>query len=160
MGRPVWVSLRSEILASVGASAIKARPVDLIALQANLSKSYPAIPESVTRIRHELVDYARAAGISGEALEGVQLSVSEAVTNVVRHAYRDGPGEIHVTAAVLPDELWILIADDGCGFNTPPADPGMGMGLALITQASSAFSLAERAEGGTEATMRFPLSGS
>src|SRR5579875_3657749 len=88
MGRPVWVSLRSEILASVGASAIKARPVDLIALQANLSKSYPAIPESVTRIRHELVDYARAAGISGEALEGVQLSVSEAVTNVVRHAYR------------------------------------------------------------------------
>ncbi|MGH2861353.1 MAG: ATP-binding protein, partial [Solirubrobacteraceae bacterium] len=119
----------------------------------------PATADAVPVLRHALAGYASAAGLSGEALDGVRLAVSEAATNVVRHAYRQQPGQIHVSATTMPGELWILIADDGCGFNTPSSDPGLGMGLALITEATGEFTLEERPGGGTEAKMRFPLPG-
>ncbi len=78
-----------------------------------------------------MADYASAAGIQGEQLDGVRLAVSEAVTNVVLHAYRDEPGEVHVTARVVDHELWVLIADDGVGLGTPTLRPGLGLGSRL-----------------------------
>jgi serine/threonine-protein kinase RsbW len=129
----------------------------LFAVLENLSGSYPATPEVIGKLRQELAGFAAAAGLNGEALDDVRLAVSEAVTNVVRHAYSGEPGLVHVTAGLLANELWILIADDGCGFNTPSTDPGLGMGLVLITSVCHEFALAERADGGTEARMRFLL---
>jgi len=76
----------------------------------------------------------------------------------VLHAY-DGKdsGEIHVTAEVAAQELWVLIADDGCGFQAPARNPGLGWGLPLIAHMSERLEIAERADGGTEIRMRFPL---
>ena len=55
-----------------------------------LSESYPAVPEAVPLARRSLTSVAAAAGAAGERLEEIRLAVSEALTNAVVHAYRDG----------------------------------------------------------------------
>lgn len=99
------------------------------------------------------------SGIAGELLDEIRLVVTEAVTNAVRHAYPEptGTDAFHVTAAVVGNELWVLVADDGCGYQTPSRDPGLGLGLTLIAQFSEEYVITERATGGTEVRMRFPM---
>jgi anti-sigma regulatory factor (Ser/Thr protein kinase) len=112
----------------------------------------------IPKLRHAVAEYAHALGIAGDQLDGVRLAVSEALSNVVLHAYRESePGYLHLTARVVGDELWVLVADDGRGHNTSPIRPGLGWGLAFITDAADEFTMAERAEGGSEARMVFRL---
>jgi serine/threonine-protein kinase RsbW len=129
----------------------------LVAVREKLSESYPATPQTVAVVRRSVVDLARALGIRGSKLDDVRLAVSEAVTNVVLHAYPSGTGLVHVTAQAADDELWVLIADDGAGHNIPSKRPGLGWGLALITKSCDEFTLVERASGGSEARMCFRI---
>ncbi len=123
-----------------------------------LIESYPAVPASVPLAREELVEFAAAAGASEEQLDAVTLAASEALTNVVVHAYPARlPGRIHVTAALTSSELWVLVADDGRGFRARGDSPGLGIGLALIAQVSDDFAIVKRSSGGTELRMRFSL---
>ncbi len=125
----------------------------------SVSESYPAVPDAVPRARVRIGEFAAATGIGEPALHAVRLAVSEAVTNVVRHAYREGGGRVHVTAAHLPGEFVVLVADEGCGYQTPAENPGFGWGLALIADAADDFVLTERGDGGTEIRMRFLVPG-
>ncbi|HTX12115.1 MAG TPA: ATP-binding protein [Solirubrobacteraceae bacterium] len=123
-----------------------------------LSKSYPALPESVPVARRALAAVAVAAGAAGERLEEIRLAVSEALTNAVVHGYRNGDaGRLHVTAAVTSGELWILIGDDGRGMHAWNDSSGLGIGLSLISGLSDDFAILTRASGGTEVQMRFDL---
>jgi serine/threonine-protein kinase RsbW len=121
------------------------------------SESFPAIRQSIPLIRERVTAAAESLGATGGQLDAVRLAVSEAVTNVVVHAYRDEPGDLQVSIRPLDDELWVLIGDDGCGCQTPPVAPGMGWGLAIITDSCDEFALVDRAGGGTEARMRFRI---
>lgn len=123
----------------------------------NFNESYAAVASSVPRARSALVDFAAAAGASQEQVESVQLASSEALTNVVLHAYPAGEGQIHVSAAITCGELWVLIADDGRGLRPRTGSPGLGVGLAIISQAADDFSVVRRSAGGTELRMRFSL---
>jgi anti-sigma regulatory factor (Ser/Thr protein kinase) len=122
-----------------------------------LSETYPAVAASITHARRSVAQLATRIGIGGAALDAVRLAVSEAVTNVVLHAYHDRTGAFHLTAAVAGEELWILVADDGCGYTTPSRQPGLGWGLTIIAQQSKEYVITERATGGTEVRMRFPI---
>ena len=122
-----------------------------------MRESYPAAPVAAPLARHAVANYASAAGLDGEALDSVSLAVSEAVTNVIRHAYRRRSGVVEVAAGIVDNELWLLVADHGCGFRAPARDPGLGLGLALMADACADFVIAERASGGTEVRMHFPL---
>ena len=98
------------------------------------------------------------AGAAGERLDEIRLAVSEALTNAVVHAYRNGEaGRLHVTAAVASDELWVLIGDDGRGLHAWNDSRGLGIGLSLISGLSDDFAIVTRASGGTEVQMRFDL---
>ena len=123
------------------------------------SESYPASADSIARARSTLVAFAAEAGAGPEQQERIRLVVSEAVSNVVQHAYTGEPGEVHVTAAVVSDELWILIADDGCGLCPEIDSPGLGLGLSWMAQFSDGMTLLTRASGGVEVRLRFDLSG-
>ncbi len=125
----------------------------------NLSLTYPAEPESVPRARTALREFALAAGADQQKVDAIRLASSEAVTNAVLHAYRGGRGNVYVTAAVVSDELWILVADDGCGMEPRADRPGLGLGLGLISKVSDDLTIAPRAGGGTEVRMRFNLTG-
>jgi anti-sigma regulatory factor (Ser/Thr protein kinase) len=126
-------------------------------VQQQLSESYPAVAGSIPRARGAVARYAARNGIGGELLDGIRLAVSEGVTNVVMHAYPDATGVFQLTAAVAGEELWVLIADDGCGYRTPSRQPGLGWGLTVIAQHSKEYVITERATGGTEVRMRFPI---
>jgi serine/threonine-protein kinase RsbW len=121
------------------------------------SRSFPALPEAAVEARAWAVDAAAQAGAPPEILEAVRLAVSEAVTNVILHAYPDEPGEVHLTFAVADEEFWILVADDGRGHQSTPTSPGLGLGLALIANACRDFMITERSGGGTELRMGFEL---
>lgn len=129
----------------------------VVAVSASLSESHLATADVIPALRHAVAEYAHSFGVDGMQLDGIRLAVSEAVSNVVLHAYEEQPGYVHVNARVVGDELWILVADDGRGHNASPIRQGLGWGLAFITEAADEFSLAERAEGGTEARMVFRL---
>jgi anti-sigma regulatory factor (Ser/Thr protein kinase) len=122
-----------------------------------LARSYPAIPDSVPLARRELAAFAAQLGASEEQIDAVRLAASEAITNVVMHAYHDGGGQIHVRADLAVDELWVLIGDDGVGLRADSDSPGLGVGLALIAQSADGLTIMNRAAGGTEVRMRFDL---
>jgi anti-sigma regulatory factor (Ser/Thr protein kinase) len=125
---------------------------------ASLNERYPAVPDSVPRARKALGAFAMAAGAAGEQLEGIRLVVSEAVSNAVLHAYDGKKGEIQVTAAVLPGELWILIADEGVGLRAERSENrGLGLGLGWMAQFSDGLTLLTRSSGGLEVRLRFDL---
>jgi serine/threonine-protein kinase RsbW len=125
---------------------------------AYLSESAAATPASVPWARQLVGDFAAAAGLSGQRLEDVRLAISEAATNAVAYAYDCGPGEIHVIAALVAGELWLVIADDGHGMRARPSDTrGLGLGLGLMAQLSDALTILARSSGGVEVRMRFDL---
>jgi anti-sigma regulatory factor (Ser/Thr protein kinase) len=135
----------------------------LVATERSLSQSYPAVAGSVPRARNDVVEFAAMRGTPEPQLEAIRLAVSEAVSNAVIHAYEGGRGRggaggrIHITAEIAARELWILISDEGRGFQAPAHNPGLGWGLPLIAHMSDRLEIAERAEGGTEIRMRFPI---
>ena len=120
-------------------------------------ESFPAVAESIPRARHAIAGFAARAGASGEQIDAVRLSSSEALTNAVLHAYRGEPGTVQVTAAVVSQELWILIADEGCGMRPGAEGPGLGLGLGLIAKLTDDFEIVPRTAGGIEVRMRFDL---
>jgi serine/threonine-protein kinase RsbW len=123
-----------------------------------LNESYLAIAESIPYARLAVTQFAIRNGITGEPLQDIRLAVTEAATNAVRHAYPElTTGAFHVTAVVAGEELWVLVADDGCGFQASSQIPGLGWGLTLITKISEEYVITERATGGTEVRMRFPV---
>jgi anti-sigma regulatory factor (Ser/Thr protein kinase) len=122
-----------------------------------LTLTLRAEPDSVPQARHALREFAAEVGASADQLDAVRLASSEAVTNAVLHAYREQPGDVHVTAALVSDELWILVADDGCGLEPRTGRPGLGLGLGLISQVSDDLTIVPRSSGGTEVRMRFDL---
>jgi len=124
-----------------------------------MSESYPAIPEAVPLIRRALVEFVSAAGAENEMLDSLRLASTEAVSNVVRHAYGGEEGTVYVTAAVAAGEVWLLVSDDGHGLSVPSHDPGLGVGLALISSVVDHFTVVKRASGGTELRMCLGLDG-
>jgi serine/threonine-protein kinase RsbW len=120
----------------------------------------PATAPSVGIIRRAVAEFARAHGASVRALESVSLAVSEALTNVVLHAYRDAPapGPVLVVVAVRDRRLPVTVADEGCGM-TPRSDrPGLGLGMGLMAQVTDTLEVtAHRARPGLVLRMGFAL---
>ncbi len=122
-----------------------------------LSVTLRAEPESVPLARKALRDFAVQAGADQRQVDAVRLAGSEAVTNAVVHAYSDQPGSVQLTAAFVAGELWVLIADDGCGMGPRARRPGLGLGLGLISQVADELAIVPRSGGGTEVRMRFNI---
>jgi len=63
----------------------------------------PALPASQRVIRHAVARWLEDAHWPEEGVEDITLAVTEAVTNVVEHAYLDhDPGAIHLYAWITP----------------------------------------------------------
>ena len=124
-----------------------------------LQRTLPAVPESVPELRGTLVDFARRAGASSQVLEHIRLAVSEAVTNVVIHAYvgASEPGSVRVAAHVEDATVNVVVADDGRGMVPRPDSPGLGLGLALIAHATDNLDVRDGDPVGTQLRMTFSL---
>ena len=96
---------------------------------------------------------AASAGATTSALDSIAICVSEAMTNVVVHAYRheERPGTIEVAAELDGDSMCVRVLQ-------PRLDsPGLGLGLPLISQISASSEILSPEHGGTELIMRFDL---
>ena len=126
-----------------------------------LRRSLPAVPDSVPELRNALADFAHRAGASPTALEQIRLAVSEAVTNVVLHAYvgAAAAGPVHVAAEVENSALNVVVADEGRGMVPRLDSPGLGLGLALIAHAAENLEVHDGDPAGTRLRMTFPLDG-
>jgi serine/threonine-protein kinase RsbW/stage II sporulation protein AB (anti-sigma F factor) len=117
-----------------------------------------ATPAAVPGVRRAVVDFAELHGIG--VAPDIALAVSEAVTNAVLHAYRDGkPGQMRVVACAEPQRLVVVVRDYGCGMSPHPNSPGLGLGLSVIGRLTSELNI-ERPDdgGGTRLRMSFVAS--
>jgi serine/threonine-protein kinase RsbW len=91
-------------------------------------------------------------------LDAVRLAVSEAVSNVIVHGYRErGNGAFTVAIEWEGEHLRVTVRDEGCGMQPRMDSPGAGLGLPLIANLAETFSVTAPPGGGTEVCMTFPL---
>jgi anti-sigma regulatory factor (Ser/Thr protein kinase) len=106
-----------------------------------------ATPAAVPGVRRAVVDFAELHGVG--VGPDVALAVSEAITNAVLHAYRDGDaGDVRVVACAEPDRLVVVVRDYGCGMSPNPESPGLGLGLAVIGRLAAELNIERPDEGG------------
>ena len=123
------------------------------------SWSAAAVPETVPLLRGRVVSFAATAAVPDPPLSDVRLAVSEALTNVVLHSYRDQPepGPVEVTATMSEDSLHIVIADEGVGMRPRLDSPGAGLGLPIISSVANGLEIRPREPHGTELHLCFAL---
>ena len=121
--------------------------------------TYPAVPASVRAARAALTRFARRQRLADATIDAATLAASEAVTNVVVHAYADQGkhGQFTLAAALAGDELWVIVADSGSGLQPRRDSPGLGLGLAIIARVADGVDLVTSASGGLEVRMRFAV---
>jgi serine/threonine-protein kinase RsbW len=124
-------------------------------LVSRLDLKLPAVPDSVPTARHAAAHLANEVG--ADELD-VKIAVSEAVGNVVVHAYRDGRprGTIELEGGIEDGKLVIAVTDDGIGMSPNPNSPGLGFGLPLIGNVTDDLHV-EANGNGTRVSMTFLL---
>jgi serine/threonine-protein kinase RsbW len=122
----------------------------------------PAKAEYITLVRLALSGLSQSHPLPDETLGDLKLAVTEACSNSVRHAYRDGhTGSVEIVYELHPDRLVVEVSDAGGGFSTgPPAerDDGVlsegGLGIEIIRELADELEVGP-GEGGQGSRLRF-----
>ncbi|HLQ97737.1 MAG TPA: anti-sigma B factor RsbW [Candidatus Dormibacteraeota bacterium] len=77
---------------------------------------FPAKAEYVGVVRLSISGIASRMGFSYDDIEDLKIAMSEAVSNVVAHAYND-EGEVTIGFGVYEDRLEVMVADRGGSFD-------------------------------------------
>src|SRR5262245_15126131 len=109
-------------------------------------------------MRREVAAFAIRAGMDDAGVNDVRLAVSEAATNAVVHAYREGRGDLDVRAHIAGPDLVVVVADSGSGLEPREDSPGLGLGMPLMATVTNSFNIVSRGAG-TEVHMAFALHG-
>ena len=126
----------------------------------SLARRFRASAEEVGQARREATAFARERGVVDP--DAVALALSEAISNVVLHAYVDDPepGDVELFARSLPEDgLMIAVCDDGRGMTPRPDSPGLGLGLPLLAALTERFEVQSRPGGGTRLCLFFATAG-
>lgn len=116
----------------------------------------PARPENVAVVRHVLGAFAESMRLPDELIEDLRLAVTEACTNVVRHAYPDGdPGAVEISIEPRGERVQIVVADAGRGIGASSDTSGPGLGLPLIAAIADTVDLQSAPGGGSRVAMTF-----
>jgi anti-sigma regulatory factor (Ser/Thr protein kinase) len=112
--------------------------------------------ENVVLIRRIIGTLAETAALPRMRVDDVKLAVTEACTNVVRHAYGSRQGTLDVTAAVGDGGLEVIVTDDGDGIRPhAQASGGAGLGLPLMASVAHEFEIEQSRSRGTRVRMSF-----
>jgi serine/threonine-protein kinase RsbW len=116
----------------------------------------PARPENVAVVRHVLGAFAEALHLPLEVVADMRLAVTEACTNVVRHAY-DGtePGQLEIVIRPDGDVLDVIVSDEGRGIGPSPDTAGPGLGLPLIAALVDSLEIQHAPRAGSRLAMSF-----
>src|SRR5690349_21307646 len=116
----------------------------------------PADAGAVGHLRHCVAAFAGSAGMAGAGLSDLELAVTEAVTNVVVHAYNGiESGAVDVLAAQVDECVEVTVCDRGIGIRPRTDSPGLGLGLSLIATLARDTRITDTHGGGTTVWMQF-----
>lgn len=113
----------------------------------------------VPQVRRGLRAYGGEQGWPKRLTDDVALAVTEALTNVVVHAYADSdrPGVAHVTADVRRGTLRVVVRDEGGGMKPRVGSPGLGLGLAMVTALADEVDVGPAGRTGAKVTMTWDV---
>ena len=135
-----------------------------------LNAQFPSLSANEALARQLAAAFAAQMDPTLEELGDLKTAVSEAVTNVIVHAYPDSIGPVLLRLRRLPGTLLeILVKDRGCGipdmakarepmFTTGGAERS-GMGFTIMESFMNSFSLRSAPGKGTTVKMRKKLTG-
>src|SRR5699024_4490627 len=87
----------------------------------------PARAEYIGVVRLSVSGVANRQGFGYEAIEDFKVAVSEAITNVVDHAYyEEENGEVTIGFGIYDDRLEVMVADHGGSFDLSEIKGGIG----------------------------------
>jgi anti-sigma regulatory factor (Ser/Thr protein kinase) len=125
-------------------------------ISTDVKLTLPARPENVSVIRHVLGAFAEALRLPDDLVEDLRLAVTEACTNVVRHAYPpEVPGPVEITIVPGDEHVSVVVADYGRGIGASTDTTGPGLGLPLIAAIADEVELQPVPGGGSRVAMTF-----
>jgi serine/threonine-protein kinase RsbW len=119
----------------------------------------PARPENVAVVRHALGAFSEELDLPQAVTDDMRLAVTEACTNVVRHAYDGDEGTIDVVVRPRGGALEVTVEDSGRGIGPSPDTSGPGLGLPLIAALADRLEIERSAGAGSRLIMSFSRSG-
>jgi anti-sigma regulatory factor (Ser/Thr protein kinase) len=120
-----------------------------------MHESLPATTASVAAARRAIRDFTENLEVD---VEGIVLAVSEAVANVVVHAYPpDEDGVVELTGRANPFDVTFEVRDHGSGLENGSA-PGAGFGLPIIERLAQRVDVRDTSDG-VALTMAFRRGG-
>jgi anti-sigma regulatory factor (Ser/Thr protein kinase) len=124
--------------------------------ETDVKLTLPARPENVSVIRHVLGAFAESLRLPDDLVEDLRLAVTEACTNVVRHAYPpDVAGPVEISIRPMDESVSVVVADYGRGIGTSSDTTGPGLGLPLIAAIADEVELQPVPGGGSRVAMSF-----
>jgi len=124
----------------------------------------PTDARLISQTRHMLSGYLAEMGIDEEDASDAALALSEACANVMRHAFATAGHSFHLTAELDPEEVVLVVEDDGIGLPPgsgdvmPEPSATAGRGLQLIRQLMTSVEMETApARQGTRLAMRKSL---
>ena len=130
----------------------------------------PAVSENESVCRSSISAFAATLDPTVEELGDIRLAVSEAVTNVIVHAYKELPagevGYVYISVRLYDTrEISVEISDNGCGiedveraltpsFTTADRTERSGMGFLVMENFTDSLSVKSKVGRGTTVLMR------
>jgi serine/threonine-protein kinase RsbW len=121
-----------------------------------VSLTFPARAEYIVLGRLALTGLLRTQAIEPEVIADLKLALTEACTNSVRHAYRDGrEGVVEIRYELRDDRLYVEVVDDGGGFDPAVLEADLsdldegGLGIAIIRAVTDELDIGARQDGGS-----------
>lgn len=136
------------------------KKANMTAGKSRLEISMAAEPGSVRLVRTEIMRWFHEVRHGDDVLAAsIAVAVSEAVGNVVRHAYPgEGTGRVEVEARLEDRSIVVSVSDGGGGMAARTRSEQNGMGLPVIGRLADGVTVVSD-ENGTRLTMRFELAG-
>jgi anti-sigma regulatory factor (Ser/Thr protein kinase) len=123
--------------------------------ECDIRLTLPARAENIALVRHVIGALAESLALPAKTIEDIRLAVTEACTNVVRHAYRDHEGPLEIVIEPQSDCLTVVVSDRGRGILPNPASEGPGLGLPLIAALADALEIEHSPQRGSRLSMQF-----
>lgn len=118
----------------------------------------PANAQNVALVRHVVTCLVESLELPPQLVDDIRLAVTEACTNVVRHAYCGRHGRLEVRIGRdQPGALTVVVSDNGNGLRPRIKPEGAGLGLPLMGALAHALEIERRHGEGSRVRMRFLL---
>ena len=75
----------------------------------------PTDARLISQTRRTVSGYLEQMGVATQVVDDVVLALDEACTNVMRHAFAGDTELFHLTAELGPDEIVVVVEDEGVG---------------------------------------------